>query len=521
MKINLKGKFILIIFVLLTAFTACSDGGSNGGGSITPTIPEPPGAAVVTPGDSQLILQWGAVNYASSYEVWFNTSDNPVEAVQHGGGITETSYTITELENNTEYYIWLKAKNSSGVSDFSQAATGTPSEALPVLRINTPGSVEVVSTEDWLEGATYTLTDTAGEEVGGETEIKGRGFSTWNLMPKKPYSLKLSDKKALFGMPKHKRWVLLANWADKTLLRTEVALKLGEILNDNLIWTPKSRQIVLYFNDEYQGVYQLTEAVKIDNDRVDIESIEGYDPLSTDPYLNDFNNFGYLLEIDEREGEYYHFTTTRDVVFNCKDPDDTDEITQDTADLIEADVQNVEDVIYSETFDDEVNGYRQYIDVESFIDWYLVNEITKNRDGIFYSSCYMYFDQADQLYHMGPIWDFDLSLGNINYDGCGDTNGFHVKNAKWISRLFEDPAFVDAVKARWNEKKDEFESLLTFIDTRVLDLSDARDANFEKWPITEQWQWSPAQGSYEAEINYLKTWYADRLDWLDANINNL
>ena len=331
----------------------------------------------------------------------------------------------------------------------------------------------------------------------------------------------MDDKEELLGMPKHKRWVLLANWADKTLLRTEVAFKLGEILNDNLIWTPKSRQIILYFNDEYQGIYQLTEAIKIDNDRVDIENIEDYDPSSTDPDLNDFKKFGYILEVDEREGEYYHFKTTEGVVFNCKDPDDSDEITQDTADLIESDIRNVEDVIYSATFDDEVNGYRKYIDVESFIDWYLVNEITKNRDAIFYSSCYMYFDQADQLYHMGPIWDFDLSLGNITYDNCDKTYGFYVKNAKWISRLFEDPAFVDAVKARWNEKKEEFENLFAFIDTRVDDLSDARVANFEKWPVNDQWRFSPSQGSYEAEIDYLKTWYANRLDWLDANINNL
>ncbi len=616
MELILRGKLILIFFVLLTILSACNSGGDGDDNSAAPAapvvIPNTPEAAAITPGDSELALTWtpvdGAAAYeiwyhtenssssatqyagevtaasytvtglsngtiyyvwlkakntagtsafgpsadgtpnippeipedpeviygntelhvswtpvsgAASYEVWYSTSDNPAEAVQQGGDITLTGHSVTGLENNTEYHIWIKAKNSAGASGFSEAAIQTPSEALPVLRINTPGAVEITSTEEWLEEASYSLTDTSGEELEGETKIKGRGYSTWNLMPKKPYSLKLEDKERLLGMPKHKRWVLLANWADKTLLRTEAALRLGEILNDSLRWTPKSRQVDLYLNDEYQGVYQLTEAVKIDNDRVDVENIEDYDPLSSDPDLNSFKNFGYILEVDEREGEYYHFTTTQGVVFNCKDPDDSDEITQDTADLIAADIQNVEDVIYSAAFDDEAEGYRKYIDIESFIDWYLVNEITKNRDAVFYSSCYMYFDQADQLYHMGPLWDFDLSIGNINYDGCGDTSGFHVINAKWISRLFDDPAFTDAVKARWNEKKDDFETLLSFIDTRVLDLSRAKTANFEKWPITEQWQWSPMQGSYDAEISYLKAWYTSRLNWLDYSINNL
>ncbi|MBN2041089.1 MAG: CotH kinase family protein [Spirochaetes bacterium] len=428
-----------------------------------------------------------------------------VPKISHEG---ESIRPESQVEQDFSNPVVYKVKAESGQTG-SYTVTVAVSD-IPVMLLNTPESVPVTSTEEWVSESTYSLIDSSGTETAGETKIKGRGFSTWNFMPKKPYSLKLSEKAGFFGMPEDKRWALLANYADKTLLRNEVALKLGREMLQNMSWSPDSEQVVLYFNSEYQGVYQLTEQIKIDGDRVDIESIEDFDPS-----IDDYKNFGYLLEVDERMDEEFYFTTTQGVIFTCKDPD---EDLENVFDLIVADVQEAEDAIYSPGFADTTDGYAKYIDTDSFIDWYLANEITKNRDAIFFSSCYMYFDPADKKYHMGPIWDFDISLGNIYYDGCDITDGFYIKNAKWISRLFQDTAFAGKVKSRWNEKRTDIYTLLGFIDDRAAEMNSSQTYNFYKWDILNTWVWPNkiVTGSYEGEIDYLKSWLENRLDWLDS-----
>jgi hypothetical protein len=315
-------------------------------------------------------------------------------------------------------------------------------------------------------------------------------------------------------MPTHKRWNLLANYSDKTLLRTEAAFKIGEILQDGLKWTPRSRHIQLYVNNAYQGVYQLVEAIKIDEKRVKIEEIKKKNPSG-----------GYILEIDVRAGEAFHFTTTKGVKFSCSDPDEglDKKIDGDTKTLfekIQADVQSAEDALYSDTFSDPDNGYRKYLDVDSFVDWYLVNEITKNNDAIFWSSVFMYYDGDREKYCMGPVWDFDISLGNINYNNNDNPEGFWIKNSPWINRLFEDPSFVSSVKARWNTKKNDFFALSRYIDERASYINDAQVQNFRKWDILgiPVWPNVVVPGSYQGEIDYLKSWLAGRLAWLDTAI---
>jgi hypothetical protein len=298
------------------------------------------------------------------------------------------------------------------------------------------------------------------------------------------------------------------------LLRTEVAFKMGEILEDGLTWTPRSRHVQLYLNNVYQGAYQLVEAIKIDGNRVDIKEIMKKNPQR-----------GYILEIDVREGESFHFTTTKGVVFNCSDPDEDldDIINEDTRTLFEkirTDVQHVEDVLYADTFSNSEEGYRKYLDIDSFVDWYLVNEITKNNDAVFFSSVFMYYDEEQEKYCMGPVWDLDISLGNINYNNNNNPEGFWIKDSRWIQRLFEDPYFGSLVKERWNTKKNELFTLPQYIDERTSYINDAQAQNFKKWGILGIYVWPNAvvPGSYQGEIDYLKFWLKDRLYWLDTAV---
>jgi len=385
---------------------------------------------------------------------------------------------------------------------------------LPALKIDTAG-IKINSTESWLDGA-YTLYDPFGTIISsGGAAVKGRGNSTWG-MPKKPYSLKLETAAQIVNMPSHKRWNLMANYSDKTLLRTEAAFRLGGIF-DNLAWTPRCEQVDLYINDQYRGVYQMTEAVKIDLNRVNISKIKKSDP-----------NGGYILEIDARKKERFNFTTTAGVAFCCSDPDDDlDKVingeTRTLFDKIREDVQKAEDALYSSNFADPDKGYRRYLDAASFIDWYLVSEITKNTDSQFFLSVYMYYDPVKKKYCLGPLWDFDLSSGNCNYADSQYPNGFWIKQSLWISRLFEDPFFVNQVKTRWNQKKTETDGIMRFIDERASLISNAAGYNFRKWPILNKYVWPNAvvTGSYNGEIAYLKNWLKDRISWLDGAINGL
>ncbi|MDR0829325.1 MAG: CotH kinase family protein [Prevotellaceae bacterium] len=387
---------------------------------------------------------------------------------------------------------------------------------MPTIKINTQNR-PVVDRENWLSGAVYEIFDKDNTLIlSGETDIKGRGNSTWDF-PKKPYSLKLQPKKSVLGMPSHKRWALLANFADKTLLRTEVGYKLGEIFN-NMAWHPHAEQVNLYMNEEYRGVYQISEVIKIDNNRVNIQEISTSNP-----------NGGFIVECDWRNGEEFHFHSNRygNVWFNCSDPDENLNATatngQTLFNIIKNRILNAETVLYSSNFKNEQTGYRQYLDVNSFIDWFLVNEIVKNVDAKFALSVFLYYNPATQKIYLGPIWDFDLGCGNNNYSDAEFSTGWWVKYSPWFEQLFQDAYFKNLVKQRWNEKKSQVIDLQNFIAQRSVKMDKAQQQNFKKWTILNLWIWPNriVTGSYSGEINEMQSWLNQRVTWLDGAINGL
>jgi hypothetical protein len=469
---------------------------------------------VITPvaaGQYQITLATSSFNWLENldkfravFEAYGNVT---VEDVVQQSGVTPNNfwrdvvYTVTALDNSMTTICTVVFE--------SPQTTG-----LPVVKIDTQNR-PVDSTSVWVEGTAYTLYDADGGQLLNDyTDIKGRGNTTWG-MPKKSYSLKLSTKKSMLGMSEHKRWAVLANYSDKTLLRTEIAFRMGTIF-DNLAWTSRSKQVNFYFNNQYQGVYQLTEAIKIDANRVNINEISEKNPGG-----------GYILEIDFRGGETFNFATTRGIIFNCSDPDEgldkvIDGDTRTIFQKIQADVQHIEDVIYSDSFSGPDEGYRKYIDVASFVDWYLVYEIKKNTDANFSLSVFMYYDPVKMKYCMGPLWDYDLSLGNYK-DAADDPTGFYTKYSAWIARLFEDSYFVSLVKNRWNAKKQEIDNLSQYIDEQASYLDKAQTYNFKKWDILNINVWPNAvvTGSYQGEIDYVKSWLSQRISWLDTAINGL
>ena len=370
---------------------------------------------------------------------------------------------------------------------------------LPVLSINTENSSPIVSKDDYVNGIFEISSE--DENLTADIKIRGRGNSTWSF-PKKPYQIKFGSKETVLGMLKDKKWILLANYSDKTMLRNEVALNLSRF--SNLDWTPNSRFLELFVNNEYLGVYQIVQKVEESSNRVNL------------------GDNGYLLEVDQLsrlDPDDVYFRTNK-YLFNIKEPslDEGD----NQFDIIKNYIQLTEKTLLGDNFTDPVEGYAKYIDVDSFVDWYLINEITKNNDAIFYSSVYMNYMPGGKL-KMGPVWDYDLSLGNINYNNNETTDGFWIKKAVWYSRLFEDPNFIAKVKKRFNHFYDNRNLFQEQVNSNSVYLNQSQERNFYKWPILGTYVWPNYvfYSTYNEEVKYLKEWLDERLEWLKENFNKL
>jgi hypothetical protein len=390
-------------------------------------------------------------------------------------------YELTSLEETRTYKVKL-------------VSTG-----LPLVYVYTDGAAPVLNKEDYVIGTIKIYpNEEAAEIFGGEMEIRGRGNTTWSF-PKKPYRVKLGSAASLLGMPSDKDWVLLANYADKTLMRNSLAFHLGSEMN--FAYTPRTTPVDVVLNGVYQGNYLLGEHVKADKDRVNIEELGGY-----------------FLELDDyRDGIYFELASGLPIVI--KSPDE-DEMTDEQLNYIKGYMQQAEDVIFSDDFADPVEGYAKFINPETFIEWYWVSEVFKNIDARDVSSIFYYKDRDEKL-NMGPLWDFDVAAGNASVNAGDDPTSFYVREAKWFKRLFEDPAFKSAAEARWFTLRNELlANLPGVIDDYAGKLELSQEQNFYKWDILDQpiWPSTQALGSYEEEVAYLKEWLSERIAWIDAQI---
>lgn len=387
---------------------------------------------------------------------------------------------------------------------------------IPVIHIKTKNSAPILNKKDYVDG-TITISDPERlysdvAEFSAEMGIRGRGNSTWSF-PKKPWKVKLKEKASLLGMPADKEWALLANYADRTLVRNIVAMKLSEICGFS--WTPRMHSVEVYLNGKYQGVYTLCEHKKVSSDRVDIDVV-GEDVTGGDAITG-----GYYLEIEEQQDETTCWWTSMGVPMMFSDPEEPN---SEQLAYVKSLFESFEQALWAKDYS-QTSGYPKYIDVDSFVDYYIVQELTKNIDGNLRKSSFITKERGKKM-EMYHLWDFDLTLGNCGYFWGNVGNGpenFWIKLDKWYPHLFADPAFVDKVQKRWNELKPEFDKIPEFIDEQTFYLAKAQERNFKVWSIWESvdWVYFPSLGSYEKEVDYLKEFYTKRLEWLDTELNKL
>ncbi|MFV0420392.1 MAG: CotH kinase family protein [Dysgonomonas sp.] len=398
---------------------------------------------------------------------------------------------------------------------------------IPIVYVNTDGGATINDKENYVR-MTVKVEDkdevyTDGQSFSATAGIRGRGNSTWNE-PKKPYRMKLDNKASLLGMSNDKDWALLANHLDKTLLRNITAFQISRIAG--MSWTPGSISVDFYLNGNYQGVYTLTEHVKVAKERLNMTLVTPSDNAG------EALTGGYFLELDFHADEDHFRTAIKDLPIMYKDPDAP---TEQQKNFLKNYFDTAEGALYSANFTDPDTGYRKYIDMESFINYYIIQELAKNVDGNMRGSCYLAIRRNGKI-EQPLVWDFDLAFGNADHitweqgASSAEWDGWYLKTcAPWFDQFFKDPEFVSALKKRWNELKPQLNQLPNYIKERAASLDDSQKRNFGPktsggagWDVTEKkWNTSRIRGSYASEVDYLVSFVEKRLQWLDTNINAL
>ncbi|MFO1314816.1 MAG: CotH kinase family protein [Burkholderiales bacterium] len=393
---------------------------------------------------------------------------------------------------------------------------------VPQLRIATKDRAPIVSKEDYVD-ATYVLTNPAAAvpTVNLNGKIRGRGHSTWG-QPKNPYKVQFTNDASyaaisdVLGMRKQRNWALLADYFDRSLIRNKLALSLGgsSVFTNGLKWTPAGQHVEVWLNDDYVGVYLLTEDIRIDAARLNLKKMGAADV-----------DGGYIVEVDSRLDCYngtdfsLQLVTALAVPF-CIDTPDESAITPNQLAYIKNLLSTVEADLYGPR---KLQGINQ----ASYADWYLLQEFVRNNDALFISSDYMWKDAAtaadpkDRLLNMGPLWDFDRSIGNVNYFDNWMSSGCWVSKPylpNWLSRLLDNRDFLALTLARWKQKRPALEAFVNAsIDTFARRLGAAQKRNFDRWPIFDV----PLTNYYvfanhAEEVAFVRRFLNERMAWLDA-----
>ena len=400
---------------------------------------------------------------------------------------------------------------------------------LPLIKIQTrnqnivdepkiPGSLQIFQEELLIEEHLI------GIEIRGSSsqmfDKKSYGFETWDETGE-------DLKTSLGGFPEEEDWILYGPYSDKSLVRNVLIYELSNNMGQ---YASKTKFYELEINGVFQGVYVLMEKIKRDKNRVDISKNKAEDITG-----------GYIIKIDKPtgDGDWYdeNIAFGRGNINFLYEYPKADNISEEQKEYIQDYIHLFETALVSEGFESIENGYRQFIDLDSFIDFFILNELSKNPDG-FRLSTYLHKEKGGKL-KMGPIWDFNLAFGNVNYcDGDSPFGWAHRFNdicsgdtwqvPFWWNRFLDDPEYVSLLKERWAILRSGILSE-DIVLGRLRELqenlkgSSAIDKNFGKWLILGKYIWPNKfiGDSYDCEINYLEEWIVERFEWLDQNINEL
>lgn len=434
------------------------------------------------------------------------------------------------------YHQHLEAKNTNAVCSHGSDVFCTTlpiiwietEEGKPISGKNVKKAEQTVATIKFYDSETKKnhLTDSPCEEVTAKMRIRGNSSAHFD---KSQYKISLVDengkavRKSLLNMGTSDDWVLGAPFLDKTLIRNYISYNIfGQICK----YTPNVRFCEGYINGVYQGVYLLTESIQVGEEFVNIRKpkkkvVSTSYLLRIDRYsegsnvLNDFFNYSGVND-----------TSKTEILYPTKS-----DLTDKQKQYIEKDLSYIGRVLYSYDYNDKEYGYNKLIDVDSFINYFLVNEVSQNYDAGIYST-YLYKDAQSKL-SIGPLWDFNNAYDNyMEYKTY--PSGFKIQSRPWFKMIMKDDAFVNLIIIRYKRLRQTVfkeDYIMNYIDETINYLGDAIDRNYEVWGYSFDSsnldgynKLSPEERnikSYVEAINQLKTQIHERLKWLDKNIETL
>ena len=381
---------------------------------------------------------------------------------------------------------------------------------LPTVVINTRGAKDITSKERYDTCWVYIVSDSGKTLLSAdETEIRGRGNASWNF-PKKPYRLHFKEKQRPLGAPANDRtWTLINNYGDKTLMRNILAFEVSRRVG--MAYTPFCTPVDVILNGEYQGCYQFCDQVEVAGQRVPAKD-------------------GYLIEVDAYNyTEAVNFNTSKGTPVTVKYPDH-DVITSTQRSFIQSFFSKFENAVYAFNYTNATNGYRKYLDLDSFLKNFIVGEFCGNTDT--YWSVYMYKDGNEGKFFTGPAWDYDLAFENDNRtyrindldDFIYCTNGSCAGSfGNIVTRIVKNDSAARARLAElWDQNKASLSNLNAYVDQTAALLEESQQLNFKRWPIMNEWvhQNPNVEGSYSGEVKRVKDYITGRLTKFDQLVHS-
>ena len=494
-----------------------------------PAFTEQPPQMSVAPCNQGVTLSCTAevAGYAVRYK-WYKSSDGTTAGgtlMENANSATLTTPAFTE---KGIFYFYCVAtailpagesdtiESTAAVSDVvSVACTG-----LPVVTVETPERVAITSKTEWTKNATISLAGASDASWNFDevtTSIRGRGNTTWG-QPKKPYALKLDKKQKIMGMQKHKRWVLIANYLDNSFMRNEMAFYLSEQIG--LDWTVHGEFVDLILNGEYEGLYWLGEAIKVDENRVNIN--DGTETMTDD------EDKDYLIEMDVYYDEIVKFhSSIRNMPYMIKNDDymidDSDVITsggEARLNRLQEKITALEEKLYPD-FTEGMNTnscsapdetYSEMLDIDSWAKFWLVNEIMDNGELGHPKSCYFTFDSTNNVLKAGPVWDFDWAA-------LGQASSCRLKGTIYYNALFKSPSFTARTKELWGESYAKID-IATQIETMREQIYVAQQYDTMRWGAHNDPS-GIARADFDAYVDFLKDTLEKKLAVVNADVNGL
>ena len=455
----------------------------------------------------------------------------PLYLIDQKGVIGEMHYADIIVSKGFRYVRYVgphdKRCNIAELEFYGHAGEGDDSKfylpsGIPVVIMNTVNAEEPYDKEHNIPSYVRII-DTDNSYVIDTATTRLRGNASLNFA-KKPYRIKFESKQRPLDAPaKAKKWTLISNYGDKTLMRNLLAFHISEVIG--MPYTPYGRSVDVILNGEYKGCYQLCDQIEVNKNRVNIDEMETSD-ISGEALTG-----GYLWEIDAyADQEVSWFNSNHNIPVTIKSPDEED-ITPEQSKYVADFFNKMEETVYATYFDNKDYGWRSILDAETFLKHFLIGELSGNTDT--YWSVYQYKKRGEDKAYTGPVWDFDIAFDNdyrtyplnnksefVCFNG-GSTAG---SMGQFVRRVvLRDAQTIPELREIWAVARCngiDSASLCMWIDSIAEEIDRSQTFTFMRWDIlNRQEHMNPvARGSFAAEVAYLKEYITKRVEWMDKRL---